>query len=240
MTPAVGTLVVATVATGTDLDTNGYFLRIGAVRASSTVRIGPNDTLAISGLPPGTVALDLYDVSLNCWLNGESQRRAGIPAGGVATVTWVVVCEPWPKEPNAEALVGVWEATRWEFFADSGLGSLLEDVMANGMAGTLTVTRTGAAEILWQWRETYRWWGPDRPTVIHGHAMVGTDFLISVVDSATSEFDCDWGDCDGPLHGEHNFFVWTEDGLVITRPQPVVLAYRPNLAWTRLTLARAP
>ena len=75
---------------------------------------------------------------------------------------------------------------------------------------------------MWQWRERYRWWGPTNGTDWYGQLLLKQASLIASADSVVTRLECDWGDCDGPLHGRHNLH---RDGtlLIVTRPERVPL-----------------
>ena len=137
------------------------------------------------------------------------------------------------------AMAGVWIADRWEFFEDSARTRLIEDVMANGMSGTLVVNGTESGVFDWFWYERYRWWGPSKGTDIWGQFSLNGPTITATVIGGYSELECDWGDCDGPLHGLHDA-AFVDSRLVVTRRQRVgyYRAFGPSFAWSRLTLSR--
>jgi hypothetical protein len=231
------------------LDPDGYVLKISAIGYAQSRKVNRIDSVRIDLIPAGAIAVELTEVAANCWVGSGRQRADLITSGQTTTIYVPVTCEPMSGVlSNASSFAGVWEAQSWEFFKDRELTSPYEDVIAGGMAGTLTVTNDGGSKIQWHWRETYRWWGPNRPTLIWGHAEVGVDdygftranALSAGADSVRSEFECDWGDCEGPLHGDYRF-VLTPVRLVITRVLPIpyytIFATR-NDAWLRLVLER--
>ena len=139
----------------------------------------------------------------------------------------------------ADAVAGRWKAERWEFFEDSAMTQRIEDVMANGMSGTLTITATESGEFDWLWQERYRWWGPDKGTDTWGRLSLTGLTIDATATGGASELECDWGDCEGPLHGLHDA-VFAGSRLVVTRRQPVSYFrfFGTSFAWSRLTLSR--
>jgi hypothetical protein len=142
------------------------------------------------------------------------------------------------QTPNG-SLEGVWIAERWEFFSDDAMTRLIEDVIGHGMSGTLTIAATASGVFDWSWRERYAWWGPDNGTDSYGQFEVNGLTIDARLTGVSSRLECDWGDCDGPLHGRYSWFF---DGsrLVITRSNSVdyYRAVGPLRAWSRLTLSR--
>ena len=238
--PEIGSLAVWVSTIGTDLDADGYVLTIAAADGTYTRRVTATDSVVMDRVLVGALSVELSDLAPNCWVLGR-RRTDSIKSSTLTTISFAITCLSASGDLDSpSAFVGVWEAKSWEFFKDPNLSASFEDVIAGGMAGTLTVTNDGGTEIKWQWRETYRWWGPDRPTVVTGHAEVGVGSLRSVVDHHVSEFECDWGDCAGPLHGEYRF-VMTASRLVITQLEPVhyvASLYDDRDAWSRLVLER--
>ena len=238
----MGNLVARVFTNGTDLDADGYVLKITAADSLRTRRVAGTDSVTIDHMAVGAVTVVLTDLAANCWVTLGRYRSDSIRANGLTTVSFAVDCASMSGElVSPGALVGVWEARNYEFFGDANLTSPIEDVVADGLAGTLTVGTHGGTEIQWKWRETYRWWGPDRPTVVTGHAEVSGASLISVVDDIVTEFECDWGDCWGPLHGEHRL-VLNDNILVITRRESVefsdLIGSYSGRAWPRLVLEK--
>lgn len=243
-----GSLVINVSTDGVDLDRDGYVLQITAADAVQSLQVKAIDSVRIDPIRAGRIVVELTEVAPNCWVGSGRQRQDSVRSNQSTTIDLTVSCESMSGAmSNAASFVGVWEARSWEFFRDPELTSSFEDVIAGGMAGTLTVRLEGGSVLQWQWRETYRWWGPDRPTLIWGHAEVGVDAfgfsradaLVARADSGMSEFECDWGDCDGPLHGEYRF-VLTASRLVVTRERPIRYydIAQPLDAWVRLVLER--
>ena len=138
-----------------------------------------------------------------------------------------------------EALTGLWSAEGWEFYKDSAMTQLIEDVIVNGMTGTLNIVGSEQGALKWYWREEYRWWSSNIGTDIWGELWLDESSIVAAATGGHSSLECDWGDCDGPLHGRYTFYINNGTQLVLTGRQSVV--YRglvPVAAWTRLTLSR--
>lgn len=245
-----GSLTVLTKTTGEDLDLDGYSVSLDGANGATETPIGLDATITLSGITAGPRTVRLGGISPNCRVvhdavSGGEERAVVISSSG-ASVAFTVVCERRPDGPgNSAALSGTWTAVRWEFFPLPGTtlpwNRTSDDVIAGGVTGTLTVTASGESEVSWRWREWYRWWGPDRPTTFEGRAVVGAGSLVASVGRVQSEFECDMGDCDGPLHGAHAF-QRTGDTLVITHVGSIgyYAVIGPSPASTKLTLVRAP
>jgi len=89
-------VLVTTATTGTDLDVDGYEVAISGVDENGIqvtgpdpLRIGPNDTMTVSGLTPGDYRLLLAGLAPNC---GQSLARAAVSRGAVTPVTIAVQC----------------------------------------------------------------------------------------------------------------------------------------------------
>jgi hypothetical protein len=138
-----------------------------------------------------------------------------------------------------EELTGLWFAGRWEFFEDSGMTRLIEDVMASGMSGTLNITAPAEGVLKWYWREEYHWWGPNHGTDIWGELWLDGEFILATTTGGHSDLECDWGDCDGPLHGQ---YIAVVEGTQLIISGRKAVRYRggfdPIPAWSRLTLSR--
>ena len=115
----------------------------------------------------------------------------------------------------------------------------IEDVIANGMSGTLTISATERGAFDWLWRERYRWWGPDKGTDTWGQLTLDGLTIVATTTGGFSELECDWGDCEGPLHGLYDA-VFVGSRLVVTRRQPVSYFrfFGTSFAWSRITLSR--
>lgn len=90
--PTVGTLLVATNTTGTDLDADGYTV---VVNEGAPLAIGVLDTVHVDGLEPGLYQVGLDGVSTNCSTEGNP-REVSVPAGDTTAVNFTVTCVPRP------------------------------------------------------------------------------------------------------------------------------------------------
>jgi hypothetical protein len=234
-----GSLFVRVATTGTDADADGYVLAIAFPEGTRTQPFGGNDSVTIASVQAGDLTVELMNVASNCWVSGGRQQTVAIWANATTPLIFGVTCESVSENVGPHALVGVWEAKSWEFFENAEHTSSFGDLIGSGVSGTLTVTNDGGSEIGWHWRETYRWWGPNRPTIIKGHAEVSGGSLQSFVDEVVTEFECDMGDCDGPLHGEYRFAM-NASILIIARAKPILYyaGRGPRDAWTQLVLER--
>jgi Tol biopolymer transport system component len=83
-----GDIQVTTSTTGANQDSDGYTL---TVDAESSQDIGPNATLALTGLSAGTHTLALTGVATNCHIDGENPRAVEV-VPGATPVTFGVSC----------------------------------------------------------------------------------------------------------------------------------------------------
>jgi hypothetical protein len=90
--PRLPILVVTTVTTGTNVDTNGYLVTLdpGSVEAMPIV-LAVNDSLTI-GIRAGTHLVLLSDVATNCSVSGNNPATVVVKSGSVAHITLRVVC----------------------------------------------------------------------------------------------------------------------------------------------------
>jgi len=160
-------------------------------------------------------------------------------AAATNAVQFDVYCIRLIEGTPTDLPAGIWEAIHWEFFEHPDYTNPIEDMILDGLSGTLLVSAEADNDLNWMWRETYRWWGPDRPTIFTGRAHTDGGLIRSDVISAVSEFECDWGDCDGPLHGLNRVLL-SGDTLVIAHDGPTKYydVVGPFEAWSRLTLVR--
>lgn len=89
--PTTGSLMIATTTSGEDPDGDGYSYRVsGRAGAPGSGRIGPNDTVRVSGVTVGTYRVTLEDVAPNCRLATEEEVEVTLPWN--ADATFQVVC----------------------------------------------------------------------------------------------------------------------------------------------------
>jgi hypothetical protein len=238
-----GTLVVAVTTTGDDVEAAGYLVRIGLDLDSA--RVASTGRVVLTGLEVGTHRIALLAVPGNCVVEGGGARDVRVAADAEAGVAFAVRCMPWASLPaGVVAVAGDWRARTWEFIPDPSLGSpqaLSYELIGMGVTGTLRISPATGTGVRWEWHETYRWWASDLATVITGRASTGADALTldAVAESIDTHFECDLGDCEGPLHGSYHV-AREDDALVLTRTALVSFYYvnGPYLRWSRLTLER--
>ena len=237
---AHGTLVVAVTTTGDDVGMDGYLV-IGT--DGDSARVASTGSVVLSGLAAGPRRVALAAIPGNCIVDGASSRDVSVAAEVDTRVVFAVRCVSWASLPaGVAAVVGEWRARSWEFLTVPDAPPTTAppvDLVAMGVSGILKLSRTGGADLRWDWRETYRWWGPNAATVFAGRARAVINILDAVTESVESPFDCDLGDCDGPLHGSYTV-ARDGDVLVLTSAAQVGFYYvtGPDLRWSRLTLER--
>src|SRR6266496_2756500 len=84
-----GDLAVTTSTTGSNLDPDGY---TATVDGGSPQAIGINASVSYTNLSAGTHTVALSGVAGNCTVSGGNSQTATVPAGGTATVGFVVSC----------------------------------------------------------------------------------------------------------------------------------------------------
>jgi hypothetical protein len=102
--PDFGAISITTTTSGSEADPDGYLLSLNGAVAQP---IGPNATLILSDLPPGTHSLQLAGVAGNCAVSEGAARDVQVTAGATAEVSFAVVCaaaEP-PRLPTARMTV---------------------------------------------------------------------------------------------------------------------------------------
>src|SRR3981081_2896381 len=86
----LGRLVVKVATTGDDLDNDGYLLVVGPDRS---LVVGPNATVFLDSISPGTHALALQGVAENCTVADLQARSITVESGLTASVDFSVVCD---------------------------------------------------------------------------------------------------------------------------------------------------
>ena len=116
--PNRGTLTVTTSTSGSDLDPDGYTVRVdlGDPRA-----IPIDGSVTYTGLPAGSHNVLLTGVAGNCAVGGGASRMVEVPSGGTAAVSYAVVCAA-PNQPptvnagpDETALIGLLYQLTWSF-----------------------------------------------------------------------------------------------------------------------------
>lgn len=85
----VGTLIVRTITTGSDIDPDGYFVFAPGVERRA---IATTTTATISSVRAGTQAIRLGAVAQNCTVEGGESRNVAVSFGGTVEVEFRVAC----------------------------------------------------------------------------------------------------------------------------------------------------
>ena len=86
-----GTLVITTVTTGSSKDSDGYFVAVGNLAASS---IASNGTTTLSGVPAGNQTVRLTGLAPNCAVVGAHPRSINVPFLASVNIDFTVDCTP--------------------------------------------------------------------------------------------------------------------------------------------------
>lgn len=84
-----GTVTVAAVTTGDNLDADGYEF---VIDGGTPQAIGSNATLDVTDLEPGTSEVELVGIAPNCFVTGENPQSVDVMAGETSTATFDVSC----------------------------------------------------------------------------------------------------------------------------------------------------
>ena len=91
VSPTAGNIAITTTTTGTEPDTDGYFV---SVNDGAEIGIGSNGTHQVTDLTAGIHTVGLDGMAANCQLAGENPRTVSVEAGATATVQLNVTCGP--------------------------------------------------------------------------------------------------------------------------------------------------
>jgi WD40 repeat protein len=87
---STGGLALVTRTAGIQTDDDGYTIMVdGAAHGS----IGPNDSLTVADVSPGSHAVALSDIEFNCATLGQFTRTVSVSAGAEAVVNYSVACD---------------------------------------------------------------------------------------------------------------------------------------------------
>lgn len=90
--PTTGSIRVDVATTGSDLDSDGYTVRVDA---GTPAPIGVNDTTTFNGVTPGDRDVTLEGLAANCSVtSGANPETVTVTAGATATVSFSVNCSP--------------------------------------------------------------------------------------------------------------------------------------------------
>jgi hypothetical protein len=105
-------LTVVTSTSGVQPDGNGYILMVDG---SAQGDIGPNDSLTVKEVDPGSHAVELADIEFNCATLGQFTRTVSIESDAGAVVGYSVACDAtsrsritfvkYPDLGNAEVIL---------------------------------------------------------------------------------------------------------------------------------------
>ena len=84
-----GSVRVAVVTTGSDLDPNGYRIKVGSGEAPS----GVNESVTVAGLSPGSAGVALEDLSPNCSVQGENPVTVVVAVNATTDAAFAIHCE---------------------------------------------------------------------------------------------------------------------------------------------------
>jgi len=170
----------------------------------------------------------------------EASASLGWQEAEARFVRWL----PQLVDPASSVLEGQWRVESYELFRDSSRNDMLASVSGTWTM-MLSLSPRGSGVWDYWYRETYPHWpdDEDHATVIKGRAMVSTTGLKAVVEEIRSTLECDWLDCDGPLHGDFRMVVLPPDRILLESLAPIwaYLTYgsgRLSPAWSALMLAR--
>jgi hypothetical protein len=89
--PQPGSIRVTTATTGSDLDPDGYFVRVDG---GPDQLIGTNATITITGVAAGDHTLSLSHVAPNCAVDGANPRTVSVTSEATTEITFAVTCGP--------------------------------------------------------------------------------------------------------------------------------------------------
>jgi Tol biopolymer transport system component len=131
-----GGLALVTSTTGVQPDGDGYTIMVDGMPHGS---IGPNDSLTVAGIDPGSHAVELSDIEFNCATLGQFTRTVAVSADAGAVVHYSVACDA--RSRSRIAFVGDRDFENAEVFvmnADgTGVTSLKDSVGAIHVRSTL-------------------------------------------------------------------------------------------------------
>ena len=94
--PTEGTILVAALTTGDDLDQNGYTISVNSSQANP---IGLQDTLFFTALEEGDYEVLLAGVAENCApAEGTNPQTATVVGGDTVSVIFDIACEAVPPD----------------------------------------------------------------------------------------------------------------------------------------------
>jgi Tol biopolymer transport system component len=85
-----GGLAVVTSTAGVQPDNDGYTIMVDGTAHGA---IGPNDSLSVEGVDPGSHAVELADIEFNCATLGQFTRTVSVGSNEGAVVDYSVACD---------------------------------------------------------------------------------------------------------------------------------------------------
>ena len=148
--------------------------RLALDSTTTTVHFTPTASLQPSTVYEVSVGTSTTDLAGQTLTETQTARFTTAPTGTVA---------------GAASLVGVWEATSWQFTVFQSNNTFVEDPVL-GFGGNckyqirLTVTRAFATSVRWRWEEVYRCGNNTWTSVVTGVATVGDNWLLGRTDTS--------------------------------------------------------
>jgi hypothetical protein len=100
--PTEGTILVAALTTGEDMDPNGYTFSVNNGRPDP---IGLLDTVWVNALEAGNYEVRLAEIATNCTpAEGTNPQTAAVAAGDTVAVIFNVTCEVLPPPGDGGGL----------------------------------------------------------------------------------------------------------------------------------------
>ena len=85
-----GGLALVTTTAGLEPDSDGYTIMVDGERRGT---IGPNDSVAVPGVEPGSHAVALADIEFNCATLGQFTRTVPVTSEAASVVDYSVACD---------------------------------------------------------------------------------------------------------------------------------------------------
>jgi hypothetical protein len=95
-----GDLMVTTATTGADLDPDGYAVTVSGPDGNASQPFGVNETYTFPDRTAGSHTVTLSAVAGNCTVSGGNTRTVNVPAGGTASTSFQVNCDPIDASEN--------------------------------------------------------------------------------------------------------------------------------------------
>ena len=128
-----------------DLDPDGYTIEVDGAPVET---IDVNETKTVTDLPVGVRSVELSGVAGNCTVSGANPRNVNVPAGGTASTTFEVDCDPTTGSIEVTTTTsGTPDPDGYLVDVDGGAAEFLDDatpVVFDGLTpASYSVTLTG-------------------------------------------------------------------------------------------------